>query len=103
MEEWTKLLENVQMQEEKMLAIECEPLREYLMKFVFPTLAKGLIEVARIKPNDPVDFLAEYLFKTNPEGKMFDPSYTRDGEQLVSELEESIKDKINELVESEIK
>lgn len=103
MEEWTKLLEEAQMQEEKMLAVECEPLREYLMKFVFPVLAKGLIEVARIKPNDPVDFLAEYLFKMNPEGKMFDPSYTRDGERLISDLEESIKDKIVDLVENEIK
>lgn len=103
MEEWTKLLEEAQMQEEKILAVECEPLREYLLKFVFPVLAKGLIEVARIKPNDPVDFLAEYLFKTNPEGRMFDPSYTRDGELLVSELENSIKEKVLELVENEIK
>lgn len=100
MEDWTKLLEEAQMQEEKMLAIECEPLREYLMKFVFPVLAQGLIEVARIKPHDPVDFLAEFLFKINPEGKMFDPSYTRDGEQLVTELEESVQDKISELVEN---
>lgn len=103
MEEWTKLLEEAQMQEEKMLAIESEPLREYLMRFIFPVLARGLIEVARIKPNDPVDFLAEYLFKTNPEGKMFDPSYTRDGELLISELEATIKEKITELVENEIK
>lgn len=102
MEEWTQLLEEAQMQEEKMLAVQCEPLREYLIQYVFPILAEGLIEVARIKPNDPVDFLAEYLFKMNPEGKMFDPSYTRDGEALVTELEESIQETLNELVENEI-
>lgn len=94
METWAKLLQEAQMEEEKILAVESEPLREYLIKFVFPLLAKGLIEVAGIKPNDPVDFLAEYLFKMNPEGKMFDPSYTRDGEQLVSELEGFVKEKI---------
>lgn len=94
------LLEAAQMQEEKMLAVECEPLREYLMENVFPILGAGLMEVARIKPNDPVDFLAEYLFKINPEGKMFDPFYTRDGESLVNELEENIKDTVDELVEN---
>lgn len=99
MEGWTKLLEEMQMQEEKILALQSKPLREYLIQFIFPTLAKGLIEVARIKPNDPVDFLAEYLFKTNPEGHMFDPSYTRDGEQLISDLEWFMKGRIMDMID----
>lgn len=80
MEQWTKLLEDMQMEEEKLLVAQSEPLRNYLMQFVFPVLTKGLLEVARRKPDDPVDFLAEYLFKENPEGRMFDPAYTRTGE-----------------------
>lgn len=100
MEEWTQLLENLQIEEEKLLAVQCEPLRQYLMKFVIPTLAKGLMEIARIKPYDPVDYLAEYLFRENPEGKMFDPSYTRDGEQLVKDLEENVKGLIEKAIEN---
>ncbi len=43
------------------------PLRNYLMSHVMPTLTKGLIECAKSKPEDPIDFLAEYLFKNNPQ------------------------------------
>lgn len=88
MEEWHRLLEEMQMEEEKLLVAQSEPLRNYLMKFVFPTLTKGLLEVAKIKPSDPVDFLAEYLFKENPEGRMFDPSYTRAGEVIEKKYKE---------------
>ena len=42
------------------------PLRNYLMQNVIPTLTEGLIEVCKLKPEDPVDYLAEYLFKNNP-------------------------------------
>lgn len=79
MEDWCKLLEDLQMEEERLLVAQSEPLRNYLMQFIFPTLCKGLVETARMKPEDPIDFLAEYLFRENPEGRMFDPSYTREG------------------------
>lgn len=91
MEDWTKLLEELQSEEEKLLTVESEPLRNYMVRFIFPTLARALIEVARIKPYDPVDFLAEFLFKENPEGHMFDPSYTRDGERLMEDVEKDMK------------
>lgn len=98
MEEWTRLLEELQMEEEKLLTVESEPLRHYMIRFVFPTLARGLVEVARIKPYDPVDFLAEFLFKENPEGHMFDPSYTRDGEKLMEDVERDMKGLIENVV-----
>ncbi|KAJ8925523.1 hypothetical protein NQ315_009362 [Exocentrus adspersus] len=91
MEKWTNILEKLQMEEEKILAAQSEPLRFYLMKYIFPTLTKGLIEVAKVKPEDPVDYLAEFLFRENPEGKMFDPSYTRDGEQLLEQFETEVE------------
>ncbi|XP_050295556.1 adenylate kinase 7-like isoform X2 [Anthonomus grandis grandis] len=87
MEKWAETLEKLQMEEEKITAIESEPLRLYLMKYIFPTLTKGLSEVTKIKPEDPIDYLAEFLFKENPEGKMFDPSYTRAGEEILKQYE----------------
>jgi adenylate kinase len=38
-----------------------EPLRQYLMSLVVPTLTSGLIEVCRDVPDDPIGYLAEYL------------------------------------------
>lgn len=49
------------------------PLRNYLMKNIVPKLTEGLVEVARVRPQDPIDYLAEYLFRNNTEGHMFDP------------------------------
>ncbi|XP_011694075.1 PREDICTED: adenylate kinase 7-like [Wasmannia auropunctata] len=76
MMEWTNLMEKLKQEEEERLCILAEPLRHYLMKYVFPTLTEALIEVANLRPEDPIDFLAEYLFKKNPEGRMFEPDYT---------------------------
>lgn len=33
------------------------------MDFVVPILNEGLVEVAAILPDDPVEFLSEYLYK----------------------------------------
>ncbi|XP_031600279.2 adenylate kinase 7 isoform X1 [Oreochromis aureus] len=64
--EWTKKLEEVRQQEEEELEATSGPMRDYLMEQVVPTLSRGLIECCRAQPQDPVDFLAEYLLKNNP-------------------------------------
>ena len=56
----------VQQQEQELLEVRSIPLRNYLMQNVIPTLTEGLIEVCKLKPEDPVDYLAEWLFKNNP-------------------------------------
>ncbi|NXI64829.1 KAD7 kinase, partial [Anseranas semipalmata] len=66
-EEWNKHLEEVKRQERELLEAQSLPLRNYLMRHVMPTLMQGINECCRIRPDDPVDFLAEYLFKNNPE------------------------------------
>lgn len=96
MEGWAETLEKLQKEEEKVLIAQSEPLRHYLMKYVFPILTKGLIELATLKPCDPLDFLAEFLFKENPEAKMFDPSYTQEGEDLYTEFRRDIERIIEE-------
>jgi len=53
--------------ERAMLEQRKGPLKQYLMENVIPVLTKGLIEVCNARPEDPVDFLAEWLFRHNPE------------------------------------
>ncbi|XP_070776768.1 adenylate kinase 7 [Enoplosus armatus] len=65
-EEWTKRLEETRQQEEELLEAHSVPLRNYLTEHVMPTLTQGLIECCTARPQDPVDFLAEYLLKNNP-------------------------------------
>ena len=38
------------------------PLRRYLMSSVVPALVDGLLDVCRVQPQDPIDYLAEYMF-----------------------------------------
>ncbi|KAJ7383963.1 Adenylate kinase 7 [Desmophyllum pertusum] len=66
-EEWRVRLSEVKRQEQELLENHSIPLRNYLMKHVMPTLAQGLIECCKMRPDDPVDFVAEYLFKNNPQ------------------------------------
>ncbi|XP_039315610.1 adenylate kinase 7 [Solenopsis invicta] len=86
MMEWTNLMDKLKQEEEERLCILAEPLRHYLMKYVFPTLTEALIEVAKLRPEDPIDFLAEYLFKKNPEGRMFEPDYTETMSMLLDAI-----------------
>ncbi|XP_069639626.1 adenylate kinase 7 [Haliaeetus albicilla] len=66
-EVWNKHLEEVKRQEQELLEAQSIPLRNYLMKNVMPTLMQGINECCKIRPDDPVDFLAEYLFKNSPD------------------------------------
>lgn len=40
-----------------MLETHSIPLRNYLMRHVMPTLTEGLVEVCKVRPIDPVDYL----------------------------------------------
>jgi len=48
--------------EASLLEAEAMPLRQYLMMQVVPTLSEGLSEVCKEQPDDPIEFLAQYLF-----------------------------------------
>ncbi|XP_039281957.1 adenylate kinase 7 isoform X2 [Nilaparvata lugens] len=71
LERWAADVDRMKEEEEEILIKESLPARHYLMKFVLPTLTKGLIEVARVKPNDPIDYLAEYIFTNNEDHRNF--------------------------------
>jgi len=48
--------------ESALLDSEAMPLRQYLLSSVVPTLSEGLSKVCREQPEDPIEFLAQYLF-----------------------------------------
>jgi adenylate kinase len=56
-------MQAVAQQEAELLEARSEPLRRYLVAHVIPKLTEGLVEVTKVKPENPVDFLAEYLFQ----------------------------------------
>ncbi|MCJ8743897.1 hypothetical protein PDJAM_G00099620 [Pangasius djambal] len=67
LEEWNRNRMEVKKQEHELLEARSLPLRHYLMKYVMPTLRDGLVACCQVKPDDPIDFLAEYLLRKNTE------------------------------------
>lgn len=49
-------------EEEAALAAAGEPMRNYLVNNIFPTLTTALLEVAKLRPKDPIDFLVSSLY-----------------------------------------
>ncbi|XP_073348543.1 adenylate kinase 7-like [Pagrus major] len=68
-EEWQKNLSELQRQEYELLEARSLPLRNYLMKYVMPSLTEAMLDCSKIKPEDPVNFLAEHLLKNNQQGE----------------------------------
>ncbi|CAG5133898.1 unnamed protein product, partial [Candidula unifasciata] len=66
-EEWSQRLTEVKREEFELLEAQSIPLRNYLMKHVMPTLTQALIDCCKTRPEDPIDYLAEYLFQHNPQ------------------------------------
>ncbi|MCI4389630.1 hypothetical protein PGIGA_G00100390 [Pangasianodon gigas] len=67
LEEWNRNRMEVKKQEHELLEAHSLPLRHYLMKYVMPTLRDGLVACCQVKPDDPINFLAEYLLRNNTE------------------------------------
>ncbi|KAK1894346.1 Adenylate kinase 7 [Dissostichus eleginoides] len=65
-DQWTGALEEMRQQEEELLEVQSVPMTIYLMEHVMPTLTQGLMECCTAHPQDPVDFLAEFLIRNNP-------------------------------------
>ena len=63
---WAAQTKEICLQQQQYLHSQSMPLRNYLMKFVMPVLTRGLVDISKITPDDPIDFLAEFLFKNNP-------------------------------------
>uniref|UniRef100_A0A8D3BBE3 Uncharacterized protein n=1 Tax=Scophthalmus maximus TaxID=52904 RepID=A0A8D3BBE3_SCOMX len=59
-EEWKKNVAEVKRQEHELLEAHSLPLRNYLMKYVMPSLSEAMLEGCKVRPEDPVDFLVTY-------------------------------------------
>nr|XP_046228435.1 adenylate kinase 7-like [Scatophagus argus] len=68
-EEWQRNLSELNRQENELLEARSLPLRNYLMKHVIPSLTEAMLDCCKIKPEDPVDFLAEHLLQNNQQEK----------------------------------
>ncbi|XP_063713342.1 adenylate kinase 7-like isoform X2 [Symsagittifera roscoffensis] len=66
-EEWKSRLDEVRREEQETLETQSAPLRNYLMQHVMPTLTMALVDCCKARPDDAVDFIAEYLFRNNPQ------------------------------------
>ena len=68
---WKKMEERIEniKKDKRQLEINQEvPTRKFLLVNIMPTLTKGLLEVCKINPIDPIDYLADFLF-TNSTGE----------------------------------
>lgn len=61
--EWQARVDKLKQEEQHVLDLQSVPHRTYLMDSVMPTIAAGLVELAKIRPDDPIDFLAEFLIR----------------------------------------
>jgi adenylate kinase len=65
--EWAARIAKLEKEERDVLELQSAPFRSYLMENIMPTLTNGLIELCKVRPQDPVDYLAEYLFRHSVE------------------------------------
>uniref|UniRef100_UPI00358DDA8F adenylate kinase 7-like n=1 Tax=Myxine glutinosa TaxID=7769 RepID=UPI00358DDA8F len=61
--EWMHSLQFARSEAEELMQARRLPLRHYLMQYVIPPIIEGLVECSKIKADDPVDYLAEYLLR----------------------------------------
>ena len=59
----------VKKEETKVENIKNLPMQAYLDKTVMPLVLEGMAEVSKIKPENPIKFLADYLIQHSTEKK----------------------------------
>ena len=67
-------LEQIKEYERDVLDQKSQPIRQYLMDNLVPILTEGLLEVCKRTPEDPVDYLAEYMFRRSLDVPYPDPT-----------------------------
>lgn len=57
------IVEEIEENETGKESIQQENVRKYICSVLTPVISEGLLKVVEIKPVDPVDYLAEYLYE----------------------------------------
>ena len=68
MEYWdkmTKRIEAIKIDKAQIDQFDNFSTRKFLLLNIMPILTKGLLEVCKINPIDPIDYLADFLFKNS--------------------------------------
>jgi hypothetical protein len=60
-----KRIEYIRKEKEELDAFEDMSTRKFLLMNIMPILTKGMLEVCKINPIDPVDYLADFLFNNS--------------------------------------
>ncbi len=60
---------SIKSEEKKAEDIKSLPMQAYLDKTVMPLVLEGMAEVSKIKPENPIKFLADYLIQHSTEKK----------------------------------
>lgn len=65
----------------------CLPTRHYLTKYILPHITQGLTEVAKVRPTNPVEFLANFLLsqETDTFDEDLDDEVVKEFRRLVDE------------------
>lgn len=66
--------EQLRDEQKEVLDAKSQPIRQYLLDNLVPILTDGLLDVCKRQPGDPVDSLAEYLFKRSLDVPYPDPT-----------------------------
>lgn len=64
MKEYAEALLKAKNEELQIIEQRSLPLRHYLMQTIIPRLTKGLLEVAKVRPNDPIEYLVSHSFQS---------------------------------------
>ena len=59
----------IKKEESKTEDIKSLPMQAYLNKTVMPLVLEGMAEVSKVKPENPIKFLADYLIQHSSEKK----------------------------------
>lgn len=62
---WAKMserIESIMKDKEELELYQDQPTRKFLLLNIMPILTKGMLEVCKINPIDPIDYLADFLF-----------------------------------------
>ena len=60
--------EKAALETQNKIDVQALPIRQYLETAVVPILLQGMQALVKERPNNPVEFLAAYLLKNNPQG-----------------------------------